>query len=420
MEKIIYNCSIITQNKNRKIIPRGYIVFGEKIKKVGEGNPSKNFLKKYESYDLRGQIITPGFINTHIHLGETLFRRIVKKNTTLHSYLKITENFYKKNPQIESKRKIISNYSLLLATKSGTTTICGGRVRKYSRTWGIRNISGFMLMKSAKLSKYYDRSMVLQNALRQSTELNKTGVFIHSLNTVDQKKLEQIQKLLLKIHSPFIIMIHVAESLRNENEIKKKWGAGSVTILNNYKLLTPHTLLIHGTFFTNNDLTLIKKYKVKIAHCPSSNLLLSGHTLQIKKLLNKGIRCSIATDGYATSGTLDVLEEARRAYLIHKKKISAQQIFDMITIDAAHCLSIERITGSLEKKKYADFTIIKPQSRLKLKRTPRLLLTQKNTVTGVIVNGKWLWKNEKLKNRNQETRIEKDYLKLEKELFPNT
>jgi 5-methylthioadenosine/S-adenosylhomocysteine deaminase len=82
--------------------------------------------------------------------------------------------------------------------------------------------------------------------------------------------------------------------------------------------------------------------------------------LDINQALEKKINICLATDGFCTAGTFSVVEEAKKVFLrgvkLAQKNISAQKIFDMITINAAHALGLKSSIGSIEIGKKADLS----------------------------------------------------------------
>lgn len=422
MDKIIYNATIVTQNKRRVIINNGYIVFGQKIKKIGKGQPPYNLIKSMESTNLNGAIVFPGFINSHIHLGESAYSNFINQNDQLFEYLVKTDKIFRCNKFIENSRDIINDYSLLLSTKAGTTTVCGGRIDKSCSKWKIRNVSGFMLMKSSKLDKYYNQPKMLKESLIAKDEMSTPVIFIHSLDTITPDKLKEISLLNKGTKKRFKIIIHIAEHSSSEKSILKEWGKKSIDILAEHGLLSEKTILIHGNWLDSKDLLIIKKNKANLVHCLSSNLIIDDAILNLPNLLKNKISFCLGTDGLATSGNLDILAEAKMVYLFNKlnQKITPQKIFDLITIEAAKVLGLDKKIGSIELNKMADFSIIRnlpgscvPKNNLLFK---TLINSHERQITDVIVNGQWIIKSQKLKNGLRGDKIIGNFSKLLKKI----
>jgi 5-methylthioadenosine/S-adenosylhomocysteine deaminase len=361
--------------------------------------------------DASGLIITPGLINAHIHLGETAYRYFaLPEFQDIAEYIRSTDVISKSNGLIEKKRNIISEYSSLLAMREGTSTLCGGRTREAASRVGLRNVSGYMLMRSEKLKKFYGASMTMLRSECDKCEksaLTYPAIFIHSLKSVDSEKLAEIGILLREFR--YKLIIHLSETEDDENYAARTWRKSSVGVLDHYGLLSDDTIIIHGNWINKNDFRIIRNRGASVVHCLTSNMRVSDHAVDLKWLLKNDIKVCIATDGFITNGSLDLLSEARSAYLYHNRfgvgKIGITQIFDLITIKAAEVLGLQKEIGSLEVGKKADILFIDNRdSHISLERIPRDLIFyhEANRVFGLMVDGKTvLWKSRPTSRENR-------------------
>ena len=394
MKILIKNAAIVTQNKKREYISKGFIVIkNDKLEKIIEGNPRDRDIKKSDKIiDAKGMIVLPGLVNAHIHLGESIFEDFFKGDYSLEHYLKVTNELTEKTDLIEKGRKIIAYYSLLNLIKNGITTVCGGRTTDLSECWGMRNVSGYMLMDSFKLKKF---STDLEGKFKEEykkikkTKLSYPALFIHSLNTIDLALIKNVKEI-LNIYPETRLILHVMETKKQEREIINKFRKSSIEFLYQRGLLTDKTILIHGNWIKNADIKLVKKCRASIVHCLSSNLKVADKTLNLNKIIKNEIKSCIATDGLITSGTFSVLDEAKKCFVYHninqKNSISFQKIFDMITIDAAKVLGLENIIGSIEKGKKADIVFIKKE--IADENVIKMIINGKHEIYGVILDGK--------------------------------
>lgn len=369
-----------------------------------------------EVIDASGFIISPGFINTHVHLGETIYADFIDGKYDLESYIEITNKIASASATIEDERKAVCDYSMLQLIKSGTTTIAGGRTSESSERFGIRNVSGYMLMRSPKLERF---SLDLEPQFERFYEVLDRSVsypalFIHSLGTVDEEILLKAQ-LLKKKYNDLRIMAHVAETRRVETESMKRFGMSSVQTLRKYDLLNSRTLLVHGNNLSVEDISLIRESGSSLAHCLSSNIRVADGVVDIQPLTKQGVPVSIATDGFATSGTLSVLSEAVSCYSYHNKvtcRFTAQEIFDMITINPAKALDMAGEIGSIEPGKRADIVFLKAKESTS-NQDPVLQLVTDPAILAetVIVGGKMLFSGGELLIGN-EKEIDDDFFRV--------
>lgn len=364
----------------------------DRIEQIGAGDLKKEEVRKFdEIIDAKKLVVLPGFINTHVHLGESVFKEFFKGKYSLEHYLKVTDDITKKTDLIEKGRKIIGDYSILNIIKSGTTTICGGRTTELAEQWGIRNVSGYMLMNSFKLKGFAEEleekyAREYQKIIK--TKLSYPAIFIHSLNTFDVSLKDGVRKLLNKCPETRLIL-HIAETKNQEREIENNFGKSSIGFLNQNGFLNNKTILIHGNWIKKDDLKIIKKCKASLVHCLSSNLKVADKVLNLNVIIKNGIKASIATDGVITSGTFDVLDESKRCFAYHNKnnkRISAQKILDLITIDSAKVLGLGDVIGSLEIGKKADIIFLNKKDFGK--NIVEEVVNAKQEIRGVIIDGK--------------------------------
>ncbi len=364
MKRLLYNILIITQNPRREIIRRGFIVFNEDlIEQVEAGD----YLGDGAEIDLRidgaDLMVTPGLINVHVHLGETIYQDFLPADFSLEEYLSITNDLSKRSPMIEAARTVVAEYSALQLLKSGTSTIAGGRVSQSSSRLGLRNISGYMIMNSHKLQG------LTQNIFEKFTaevlasshdSLTKLATFVHSLSFVGQSEITAVKKV-AEFFPDRILMLHAAETKQQEEKVCQVFGRGSIAVLSDENLLNDQALIVHGNWLTPQELGMIKKAGSSIAHCLSSNLKVADRVLDIDQAMKIGVNVCLATDGVCTAGTFSVLEEARRVYQralkLGQHHVSPQRVFDMITVDAARAIGLQDQTGSIEVGKKADLAI---------------------------------------------------------------
>jgi 5-methylthioadenosine/S-adenosylhomocysteine deaminase len=93
---------------------------------------------------------------------------------------------------------------------------------------------------------------------------------------------------------------------------------------------------------------------------PESNLKLSNGVCPMPRLLGRGIRVALGTDGAASNNDLDLLGEARTAGLLASGvsaspgSLVASDLLRMATLEGARVLGLGDVTGSLVPGKWAD------------------------------------------------------------------
>lgn len=420
MRTIFYNATIITQNYQKKIIPIGFVIIKEsQIEKVKSGYPgTKEFDNCQNKIDCTNKIIMPGPINTHVHLGESIFGFFIKDKISLKNYLDFTDKVCILNPSLEQKRSVVSDYSMMLLIKNGTSTICGGRTANECKNWYVRNVSGYIIMRSPKLIHYCSNIMnKFSLEKRKETDMNTTAIFIHSLNRINHNKLKEISKI-VKQYPKIKLIIHIMETKQSENEIIKKYKMTSIEVLQKNNLLNKNTILVHCNWANNEELKIIKKSGASIVHCLSSNLNCADKTLNLSEALKIGINTTIATDGFATNKNQNLILEAKACFTYHKlsksKNITFQKLLDMITTNAAKALGLEKQIGSIEPGKKADILFIEQKKLTENKNCViknLFLYHQPKMINDLMINGKMILHNKKIIINKSEKNI---YYKIKK------
>ncbi len=158
-----------------------------------------------------------------------------------------------------------------------------------------------------------------------------------------------------KENCPFIV--HLEEGFDADYQ-------GGVELLESHNAYDKYNLNIHCIGFSEQDIKKTKKAGCNIVWCPASNVFMYNLTCKIKKILQTGINVSLGTDSTAT-GSLNLLEEMRFAKRIYRtmygEDIPDALLTDMVTVNPAAALKIEKDLGTLEAGKYADILVIKAQ-----------------------------------------------------------
>jgi cytosine/adenosine deaminase-related metal-dependent hydrolase len=136
-------------------------------------------------------------------------------------------------------------------------------------------------------------------------------------------------------------------------------GRSSFAYLDRLGILDPSFLAVHAVQADNADIALIKRSGAGIAHCPRSNHEIGVGTMPLRKFLDAGISVGLGTDSLASSPSLNLWDEMRYAYQVHRRSgVTPQDIFYMATLGGARALGMDQEIGSLGPGKKADIIAI--------------------------------------------------------------
>src|SRR5207247_11087813 len=127
-------------------------------------------------------------------------------------------------------------------------------------------------------------------------------------------------------------------------------------------------LAAHGVWVTDEDIQVLKKHDVGIAHNPESNMKLASGIAPVTKYLRAGVAVGLGTDGAASNNDLDMFEALRQAAFLAKlatkdpTAVPAQTALDLATMGGARALGMDKQIGSLEPGKRADLITVSMSS----------------------------------------------------------
>lgn len=179
--------------------------------------------------------------------------------------------------------------------------------------------------------------------------LVKVAIAPHSIYAVCEKNLIKAKELAEKYCAP--IHIHLAETKAEFDECLEKNKLTPVAYLDKLGILNEKTILAHCVWVTDEDIKIMAKRKVNVAHCPLSNLKLGSGIAPIIKMLGSGINVCLGTDGAASSNRLDIWEAGKFAAFLQKgtsldsSKISTKDVVKMMTVNGLRALDYSEFAG---------------------------------------------------------------------------
>lgn len=361
------------------------------------------------------KLIVPGFVNTHTHAAMSLFRSYAD-DMMLMDWLKTKIWPAEDNLTAED---VYWGTQLAIAEmlKSGTTCFADmyffmPAVAKAVAESGIRAVlargmAGVAPTASQALaeSESFYREWHLAAADRITVMLGP-----HAPYTCPPEYLRQVTALAEKLGAE--IHIHLAETAGEVADCHKEYGKSPIALMAELGVLDHGVLAAHCVHVTPDDIGIMQKKKVRVAHNPGSNMKLASGVAPVPDMLKAGICVGLGTDGAASNNNLDMLEELRLAAMLHKVHrldplaVPAKTAVAMATAQGAEALGLGKTTGRLEVSYKADITIFDMQEPHWYPRHDRLSLlayaAAAQDVHTVIVDGKILLTNRWLTTIDQE------------------
>jgi 5-methylthioadenosine/S-adenosylhomocysteine deaminase len=365
---LLKNATVLTMDKDASLIPQGYVAIqGDSIVELGDGNGKA--LRSRKVIDARGGLILPGLINAHTHAAMSLFRGLAD-DLPLMEWL--TNYIFPVESRMDGD--FVHAGSLLACAEmilSGTTTFCDmylfeEEVARAADKAGMRCLVGEVLydFPSPNYGNVKNGLKYSESLIREWRNHPRVSIAVepHSLYTCSPSLLEAANDLALRFGVPLVI--HVAETRSEVEEVKKRYGRKPFEHLAALKVLGPHVIADHCVHLDDTEIRRIVEYDVKAVHNPESNMKLASGVSPVFKLLARGAKVGLGTDGCASNNNLDLFTEMDMAAKLNKVEAMDPTVLDALTVlrmatsMGAEVLGLSDAVGSIEPGKKADIIVV--------------------------------------------------------------
>ena len=370
---LIRNATILTMNDALDIVAGSVSVHGGRIAAVGAAPAERHDV----TIDAEGAYLLPGFIQTHVHLCQTLFRGYADDMPLL-EWLR-TRVWPMEAAHTPATLRASTRLAAAELLLSGTTTALTMEtvhdtdvVFEALAEMGLRAVVGKCMMDSdrqvpARLQEQTRASIDESVALRQRWDGKANGRLRAAFAprfavSCSRALLEAVADL--STRDRVIVHTHASEN-RDEVEIVRQLSGGlsNLEYLADTGLATPHLCTAHCVWVSESEQALLAERDVKVMHCPSSNLKLGSGLAPVAEMRARGISVSLGADGAACNNRLDMFDEMRLAATLQAVRqqpgaLTARDAVWMATREGARALAMEREIGSIEPGKRADLILV--------------------------------------------------------------
>ncbi len=365
---VLDNGFLLLNDGSGKLARASLRVENGRIASIKKSIPRKKGEKRI---DLKGQLLIPGFVHTHVHLCQTLFRNFAD-DLELLDWLRERiwpfEGAHNAKSLYASARLGIAE---LLA--GGSTTILDmGTVRhtdaifEAAKEMGIRAFIGKCLMDRD------DNPKVLRESTKQALHENLELMERWHGEAHDRLRYASAPRFLLSCTEGLmrelklladandtLVHSHASESRSEIEAVRRLYGCENIEAFHRLGLASPKLVLAHCIHLTEAEKKILAETCTRVSHCPSSNLKLASGLCQVPELKKLGVSVSLGADGAPCNNNLNMFQEMRLASLLQKPlhgptAMPAREVFEMATLEGARALGLERDIGSIEVGKKAD------------------------------------------------------------------
>ncbi|MDH1560109.1 guanine deaminase [Pseudomonas chengduensis] len=345
-----------------------------KVAQVGAAAEVLPKLAGVEVQHYRDALITPGFIDTHIHYPQTGMIASYGEQLLdwLNTYTFPTER------QFEDKAHASDVAAIFLKEllRNGTTTaLVFGSVHPQSvdaffeqaEALNLRMIAGKVLMDrnapdylTDTAESGYAESKALIERWHGKGRLHY-AVTPRFAPTSTPEQLELAGKLLGE-YPDLYMHTHLSENRKEIEWVKELFPErkGYLDVYDHHKLIGPRAVFAHGVHLCDDECKRLAETGSAVAFCPTSNLFLGSGLFDLNKLEAHGVRVGLGTDvGAGTSfSQLQSLNEAYKVMQLQGKKLDPFKSLYLATLGGANALYLDDKLGNFLPGKDADFLVL--------------------------------------------------------------
>jgi cytosine/adenosine deaminase-related metal-dependent hydrolase len=330
--------------------------------------------------DARGCLVTPGFVNAHHHMYQSLNRGL-KVNRSFNGLVEWLNFYYPIWERLDQEAVYLSTWvSLAGLALDGCTTssdhlnihprkqlidaeIAAAREIgvRFHPTRGAMNLSkkegrlppdsvveseDEILADSERLVKtYHDprRGAMIRVALAPCNPFAVSHDLMRSAADL-------AEKLDVRLHT------HLAESLDEEQFCLHQYGCRPMERFEEVGWGSSRSWAAHSIFVSDHEIESLARWGTGVCHCPSRNLLGTGRVAPVAKMRAAGVCVSLSTDS-APSLRAELAVSRESNLRLHGTHLSARELLEFATLGSARCLGRGGEIGQLSPGAAADIVV---------------------------------------------------------------
>jgi 5-methylthioadenosine/S-adenosylhomocysteine deaminase len=378
---LIENATILTMDDRMSIVNGSVGIRNGVIVAVAADADQDATSERFDTVvNAAGAYLLPGFIQTHVHLCQTLFRGFADDMPLLDWLRRRVWPM----EAAHSRHTLAASVQLAAAEllRTGTTSVLTMEtvhdtevVFETLSNLGLRATVGKCMMDSrdsddgvpGRLREHTQASIDESIALKKRWDGQANGRLRAAFAprfavSCTRELLEAVAALSVSEHA--LVHTHAAEN-RDEVDIVRKVSSGlsNVEYLAAIGLATPNLCTAHCVWVTDAEQALLADRDVKVLHCPGSNLKLGSGIAPVVEMRQRGVCVSLGADGAACNNRLDMFDEMRLAATLQAVRsspgaLTARDVVWMATREGARTLGLDDQIGSIEAGKRADLILV--------------------------------------------------------------
>jgi len=421
MITLLKNFDILSPGDDSPKVNSSLIVQDGEIKSILEEAGQEEIRSADKVVKGEGRLLIPGFVNTHAHLGMTIFRGYaddIALNEWLQDWIWPAEEELTPDEVYWA-----SSLAILESIRSGVTTVSDmyfnmDRTAEAIEDSGIRGLISYGII-AEELDEPGRQEIgtavdLVENWDGAAEGRLKVALSPHAPYTCSSEVLRELSRISEEMDVP--IHTHVSETEGEVEESHEEFGLSPVQRLEELGILDNEVLAAHCVHLGREDMEILKEKDVVVAHNPTSNMKLASGAAPIEELKQYGVKVTLGTDGPGTNNDLDMFEEMRQATFLAKLEaddptaLSAEETFKSATASEVEELGFSGL-GRIEEGAKADLVGLKrdqPYWTPEYETVSNLVYSAKSReVDFVMADGKPVMEDGNVKTMDEEKILEK-------------
>lgn len=375
---ILRGARVLTCDLRHRVLDADVGIQGDRILQVAPRGATATFQgpdwADAKIVDLWGRWLLPGFVQTHVHLVQTLFRGLAD-DLVLLDWLRT---------RIWPLERAHDDLSVYASARLGISELLlGGTTAVLDMATVHHTDSVFHAAQEAGLRLWCGKAQMdrdneaglgedTDTSLRTACDLADRwhGVdrlhyafaprFVPSCSDeLMRGTVAEARRRGCRLHT------HASENVDEVALVRELTGRDNVEHLHELEFTGRDVVLAHCIHLTQREQELLAATQTRVAHCPGSNLKLASGIARVPELVAGGVHVSLGADGAPCNNRLDAFAEMRLAALIQGPRVGAGSlpaplVLRMATAHGAEALGFPG--GVIEPGRVADFAVLDPDA----------------------------------------------------------
>ena len=355
MDLIFQNVTAITMQKNCPVISSANVgIENGRIAFIDPQSPTLSAgssLSAARIIDGTGKVLIPGLYNCHTHIPTSLLRGFANDlalEEWLFSHIFPAEQKIKNIPDAVYNGAMLSIAEMIASGTIAFSEMYFGlpEIAKAVEESGVKaNLSNAVISfdptdyEYRKTGDYLETLNILENYHQTPHGRIKAEASIHCAYTSHPSVWQQVSDF-AKEHQ-INMHVHLSETIAEHNNSLKQFDLTPAQAFSQYGVFDVPTIAAHACWVSEDDIEILARHDVTVAHNPVSNLKLASGVAPIVAMQKKGINITLGTDGMASNNTHDLFEEIKLASILQKcanedpTVVPALQVLEMATVNGA-------------------------------------------------------------------------------------